>query len=285
MKRRQWGMIATCVILSGVVGCDKKPVKPVVELANPNAIESLVGKATHGLAHVKRIFPGPQGLTGIVVAGEGKPPLVLWTNHAANLLLVGGLYDRKGENLTQLAYSHFVPQPAPVPAAAPSLPPVPPAAGHLLGSGVFDPKDVFFVESKVRSSLPKIYVFFDPNCIWCHKLYVEMTPEETANVNISWIPVGFLSETSKGKAERILFEGIRALDKDERNFDEAREIGGVTPLSRPALARKVGENLVALGKIGPIETPTIVYRTKEGFRAFQGFPTAVVRKEIFSSVR
>jgi thiol:disulfide interchange protein DsbG len=47
------------------------------------------------------------------------------------------------------------------------------------------------------------YVFFDPDCPYCHKLYMETRSRVKAgNLQLRWIPAGILTATSPGKGRR-----------------------------------------------------------------------------------
>ena len=48
-----------------------------------------------------------------------------------------------------------------------------------------------------------IYVFFDPNCPYCHQIYKNTRDLVKQNaIQIRWVPVGVLTATSYGKALR-----------------------------------------------------------------------------------
>jgi hypothetical protein len=49
-----------------------------------------------------------------------------------------------------------------------------------------------------------IYVFMDPNCIFCHYAWKAFQPYEAAGLQVHWIPMGFLKPDSAGKAAALL---------------------------------------------------------------------------------
>ncbi|MDD4888145.1 MAG: hypothetical protein PHO64_14725, partial [Thiomonas sp.] len=50
-----------------------------------------------------------------------------------------------------------------------------------------------------------VYIFFDPNCPYSHKLYLATRAEVgKAGLQLRWIPVGQLEASSPGKAAAIL---------------------------------------------------------------------------------
>ncbi len=114
-----------------------------------------------------------------------------------------------------------------------------------------------------------LYVYFDPNCIYCHLLYERIQPYiRTGRVQVVWIPVVFLKSDSPGKAEAILSarNPAMALSLNEREFNTSDEEGGIRPLRHPATAivRAVYENTRLLEVLGEVATPTLVFADRQG---------------------
>lgn len=128
---------------------------------------------------------------------------------------------------------------------------------------------------------PRLYVYFDPNCIYCHLLYERLQPYVAGGqVRVAWIPVGFLKSDSPGKAEAILGapDPRAAMSTNEQRFDRAQEEGGVAPLAHPprALVRKVYENTRLLAALGNLATPTLVFMDADGVvHVMPGMPAHV----------
>lgn len=244
------------------------------------ALDRLVSKITSGKGSIREIFPGPSGLTGVIVKADGSPSIVLWVTRDTRAIMAGGLYNASGQNLTDRAYARFgstfdkivpVTDPKYVPAALPSGKTATPAIpGQLLPADL----SVTNISSVDEGSGKKsVIVFFDPNCIWCHRLWVNLHKGAFPDsVVVKWVPVGFLKPDSRGKAARIMSEGLPALQKDESLFDDKTEEGGIEPLSDDKAFKQVDANLVSLGKIGDVVTPTIVWKAADGIRKFSGFP-------------
>lgn len=123
-----------------------------------------------------------------------------------------------------------------------------------------------------------VYVYFDPNCIYCHELYDRLQPYlRSGKLSVTWIPVGFLKRSSVGKAEAILAapDPVRALAQNERLFDRAREEGAIAPAVNPAtaVAAAVYFNTRLLARSGELATPTLVLAEKgQGIRVIPGMP-------------
>jgi hypothetical protein len=73
-----------------------------------------------------------------------------------------------------------------------------------------------------------VYIFFDPNCPFCHKLYQEARPWVGRDgLQLRWIPVGILMPSSAGKAAAILEAKIhsRRSVKMKKNLVPPRNSG------------------------------------------------------------
>ncbi len=114
-----------------------------------------------------------------------------------------------------------------------------------------------------------LYVYFDPNCIYCHLLYERIRPYVREHrVQVVWIPVGFLKSDSPGKAEAILAspDPVAALRRDEHDFNVPEEEGGIPPLKHAstAVVRAVYQNTRLLSVLGEVATPTLVFADRKG---------------------
>ena len=283
MTRRTGGVLGVLALSALVAGCH-----PGV---STDKVAALVATVTHGGATVRKIFPGPKGsgLTGAVVQEGSNPPFVVWIAADGKTLIAGNVFDVRRRNLTELAAIQLagapvrarpVP-PVPVPAAA-SGPPSPvflaPGAYRAMAGGVR-----FLREGRGKKSL---WIFLDPNCIWCHRLYADLgarlLPED---VSVNWVPVAFIKPSSVGRAETLLARGLPALAEDESRFDESAEEGGIPGTRRPDLEAEVKENTQILARIlgatGRLMTPTLVYRDGEGrAKRFDGYPMPEILERI-----
>ena len=126
-----------------------------------------------------------------------------------------------------------------------------------------------------------IYVFFDPNCPYCHKLYEELRPHvKTGGLEVRWIPVGILMRTSLGKAAAILEakDPLQAFyqNEDDWNFGDTPN-GGIEPLPKPTETAvfKLNANAALLNEAGISGVPVTVFRGDDGkVYAFNGAPDA-----------
>ena len=136
-----------------------------------------------------------------------------------------------------------------------------------------------------------MYVFFDPNCPYCHKLYQELRPQvERGEVELRWIPIGLLTTTSQGKAAAILeaADPSAALRRNEENFSvETGSLGGVEEelVPRTDTLARLARNLALLRRSGLDSVPSLLFRdTRHQARFVLGAPPATKLREIVSSL-
>ncbi len=134
-----------------------------------------------------------------------------------------------------------------------------------------------------------VYIFFDPNCPYCHRVYVDTRDWIKNNeVQLRWIPVGVLTASSYGKALTLLDakDPLKLFYQNEEHYsgsdggaiDEALE-GTVT--AKKAL--KVNADLLRLTGFDAV--PSILFRTSNGQAIIvQGAPPAEKLKAILQYV-
>lgn len=115
-----------------------------------------------------------------------------------------------------------------------------------------------------------IYVFFDPNCPYCHRVYENLRPAvERGEVELRWIPIGTLMTTSLGKAAAIL-EAKNPTDafyQNETGYSrETGSFGGIAeePLPRAKTLQSLDRNLQLLQRSGNQGVPALLFRTMDG---------------------
>lgn len=136
-----------------------------------------------------------------------------------------------------------------------------------------------------------IYVFFDPNCPYCRRVYEGLrTPVELGEVELRWIPVGILMTTSLGKAAAMLEAAnpTEALHRNERGFStETGTFGGIEeePVPREETLKRLERNLALLRRTGQDGVPSLLFRTRDGQAHFiRGAPSADALAKIVREV-
>ncbi|HEV3431938.1 MAG TPA: thioredoxin fold domain-containing protein [Paraburkholderia sp.] len=119
--------------------------------------------------------------------------------------------------------------------------------------------------ANVKSTL---YVFMDPNCIFCHLVWKALQPYEAAGLQVHWIPMGFLKPDSAGKAAALLQSKNSAvlLKELETHYSEKDESGGIAPLAHipPTAQTQIDHNMQLFQDLGFEGTPTIIYQGSGG---------------------
>ena len=243
---------------------------PIAGTAQQKAqAENLVNTLTKGTVTVVKTFQGPDGMVAIEGISKEISPnghrrkLFAWMTPGGGAVIPvpAPLLSDKGVNYTEQALIAMGLQKKP---EAPSA--VATAVAH--GARTF----------MVGKKGPVIDVFFDPNCIFCHKLYERALPLITAGkLQMRVTMVGFLKPSSADKAAAILSakDPAKALAYNEAHFVKSTEEGGIKPITaqQPATTAAVGSNTGILIKTGQEATPAVVYCNKAGeFKILHGIP-------------
>lgn len=226
-----------------------KKTDTALDSAQLDKAKLLVQDASRGHAIAESVFKGPDGLVGVVTQGQGSPNKeIVWASPSLEVLFPGPALTRDGNNLTEKAMveQKITPQQPKAELNAEQL------GEALVGKG-------FIVGTKG----PLITAFMDPNCIFCNRFYNDVAPlVKSGQVRVRYIMVGFLKPTSIPRSVAILAakDPAKALERDEKNFDEAHEEGGEAPATgnHPKQEEEVRANTELMGKAGPISTPTLV---------------------------
>lgn len=208
-----------------------------------------------GKMEVLKQFPtDKEGLTGYLVRNGGYQTVIYSED---GYLMLGPLYGPQGHNLSTRYADKYQAKPD-VKAILGSL-----DADRFITQGPDDART--------------LYVFADPNCIFCHKLYQQTKPlVDAGKLQVKWIMVAVLGPNSLGRAVSILDakDGAAALAHNEAHFDVANEQGGA-PIGQPdaALAGVLDANRKAMFALGSSGTPTVIYRGQDGtLVSHQGVP-------------
>lgn len=118
------------------------------------------------------------------------------------------------------------------------------------------------------SGSKELYVFMDPNCPYCHKLFERTQIElKGSGVVVHWIVVAILRATSAGKAAAILGarDPLRALKANEAGFSRSGGGGAIAPVSPSGhMDWELHKNDELFAKTGADGVPAILYRSVSG---------------------
>jgi thiol:disulfide interchange protein DsbG len=187
------------------------------------------------------------GLTGYIVHNQDGTQVV-YGDHG--YLIVGHVISPHGTDLTDNYRQRYSPKPD-FGSVVGKLD----SGGHLINEG--------------RPAAPLLYVFADPNCIFCYHFYRMAEPlVASGRLHVRWVMVGFLHADSLARATTILSapNPLSALHTDEDRFDTAHESGGVAPARTQdkALEGVLQAHLSAMDAVGGVGTPTLLYRDEQG---------------------
>jgi len=199
-------------------------------------------------AQVVKTFPAASQMKGWVIAKDGRY-MIIYSSADNQTLFVGDMIDASGKNLTEQYADQYIPKPDLTP----------------LYSAL--EKSTYITEGTQKSPKSVIYVFFDPNCPFCHFAWQAFQHYETAGLQVRWIPVAYLMETSTGKAAAILQARDRlvALAENEQKYDVKKHEGGIKPVKpNKSSAKQLQDNSEFMHSFGITGTPAIVWKDAQG---------------------
>lgn len=273
------------ITLSALAACHKNTPVPPAE-SNVGLMKSaslLIGSLSKNTSTVVRLYPGPDGLVGVIFKNPSGAMRVVWMTPHGAAIVPGPVITAAGQDLTGIAQaavdavSKTVPStPSGLPggeAATGELNPSPPSATAAKGKKMS--ADDFLLMSRHLKSIAlgrgsrEVWIYFDPNCIFCNRLWDEMKPY-AGSVTAHWIPVGFLKKDDSLKKATGLLEApnpLRALRENEDRFDTGSESGGYPIPAKIDVGaeRAVATSTIGLGEAtGELATPTIVFLGTDG---------------------
>jgi thiol:disulfide interchange protein DsbG len=138
-----------------------------------------------------------------------------------------------------------------------------------------------------------VYIFFDPNCPHCHKLYETLRPLiSRRDLQLRWIPVAIFSDTSLDKAAAILqaADPLSALHKNEDDFglSDLGPGGAIIPAAEISDRSRLNlaANLSLLQEQNLFVVPVVVFRATDGEgQMFYGVPATENLDRLLQSVQ
>ncbi|RJS91605.1 thiol:disulfide interchange protein DsbG [Salinisphaera sp. Q1T1-3] len=209
-----------------------------------------------GQVDVIKSFPTDvPGLTGYVLEQSGQHQVV-YGNHG--YLVVGRIVGPDGTNMSDQYEQKYVPKPD-------------------LGKIVDQLKDGDRLVQQGPDDAPVVYVFADPNCIYCHRFYEQAEPlVKAGKIQLQWAMVGFLKDSSPGRAAAILSakNPVKALLENENGFDESTEQGGIKPATDISddLQQQLKAHAKLMAEAGGSGTPTLIYKEDGQWQSKIGAP-------------
>lgn len=221
----------------------------------PAALQPMVEQA--GLKVVKK-FDTKTALDGWVVEDANKRQAIVFTTKDGKTVVVGKVFDSSGNNLTERFAEQQLSKPD-FGKFAPAFTKLPVVQEGATGSAV----------------KKSIYVFTDPNCPYCHATWQALKPLYEQGLQVNWIYVGILGESSMGKAAAIL-EAANPAEAHVKHNEQFEATRGVTPVTPSASSKEIlKKNMALMRDMGLNGTPAILYKDAAGaWRASPGMPNA-----------
>lgn len=222
---------------------DTLPAKPVAKDTPP----ALNAPLKHGLQIITS-FSAASGLRGWVMRDPSSGEyIIFYTTADGQTLFAGELMTSTGQDLSAQYVQRYVPPP------------------DLSGLWKKLQNAAVVVTGTTKAPKSVIYVIMDPNCIFCHMLWIALKPYERAGLQVRWVPVGFLHEDSPAKAAALLKGGATALDQAQEHFDVKAESGSIKGIAiTPDLKAKLDSNLQLMNDANLQGTPGTFYKDALG---------------------
>ncbi len=212
---------------------------------------ALINQISHGNLTVLNQFTAIGNLEGYVVQStRDNSQTIIYMDNQQHYLISGTVIAADGSDISAQNYqSYIAPQSA-------SL-----AFNYI--------SNVTYIQQGENTAPHQAYILFDPNCIYCHRLFQLVQPAiQQGTLAVRWIPVAFLKDTSAGRAYAILSSPspLAMLLQNESNFNESTEEGGAPPLNSPSVKvqQQLKNNMAFLTETQLTATPAILYKSKAG---------------------
>lgn len=259
--------------------------RKVVAPSVVNHVTALLQTLSGGHVSVKSVYPGPDGLVGVYWVTESGVKRIGWASPGGNLLLVGAAFAIDGKDWTAMANAKIQGKKY----EAGSLPKIDPRSGMVSPTAA---KELYLKASNLKyftSGHGKkfIYVFADPDCIYCHKFWVNIGKNQH-DVTIRWILTGGIHQTSAAKAATILASKnpLKLWTLNEARYSSSDEEGGVRPLEGPDKTQVMRNDKALVGTLQMGGTPTFVWMDSDGVpHAKMGLESLKEWKKIVESMQ
>lgn len=248
---RPLGSLLATALLMALAGCSQaqSPQAPAATTAKAAKAGDrpavLKGIEKHGF-EVLGEFDAPGGLRGFAGVVGGQQPAAAYVTPDGKHVLVGSLFDEKGEEVGAAAMEKLAAKP--------------------MSDRMWSKLDASAWVRDGRADAPRVvYTFSDANCPYCHRFWEAARPwVDSGKVQLRHIMVGVIREDSPAKAAAILTSPnpSAALLENEHAFDK----GGIKPVAKLSteVANKLNANQELMIEMGFQGTPGILFKDDKG---------------------
>jgi protein-disulfide isomerase len=212
----------------------------------------LLDSASPGQYEIDKILPATtQGMTGVVIKAKNQR-FIAWIPPSADSLIVGALFNAKGENQTIVAL-----QANDVSPGEPTSAPEPVKRGELIDS-------VAQAEGITQGSGgPTVHAFIDLNCGFCAQLHEQLTPlVAQGQLTVHWIPVAILDASSADLAAEIM-QAPPGQNSARLDAHHRARLAGVQPSQKTKIALAANTELLRVVNGAPA-TPVLIFKGRDG---------------------
>lgn len=205
---------------------------------------------------VVKAFPSASGLKAIV-ADNGKDKRLFYVTPDGKSLITGMVFDTVGNNITtnDMSRAGVTDTGGAKTLSDAQLESVWARAGKLK-----------WVPDGSPSAKKVVYVFFDPNCPYCHRLWTTMrSAVQSGKVQVRWLPVAILKDDSKNLAAAI-YEAKNPSQAMAQMVNRQLQPVRISD----AVNKSVAYNLLLLRDTGYTGVPTIFFRSGGKVRSGMG---------------
>lgn len=242
---------------------------PLAVAASSTHTNAKDGTAVHFLeskgVKIDARFSVPSGLHGYAATMPNGEHGVFFTTSDGKLLIFGNLIDMHGKNLTREYLNAYVQKPRNKQYFSHL------EKTHWIAQGSKHPKRI-------------IYAFVDPNCPYCHQFWEAASKAYSKGLQVRYIVVAILGNSSVNKAAAILSakDPAAALEENERGFKH--HSGAIKPVTHMSdkIHKIIAEHDRLMTKFGMDGTPGLVWKDDEGkVQTSNGLPPESALQEIF----
>lgn len=225
--------------------------QPSTITVDPAVPKALYRGLQTGKFRIVRTFKAAGRLSGYILAFESGRNDLVYGAQDSDVLITGNLIDASDADMNHPYLEQYRPKidPASYRSQIQSAPSI--VAGAQ--------------GAAVRST---VYVFMDPNCIFCHGAWREFAPYEKVGLQVRWIPLGFLKQDSMSKAAALLDskDGPGALDLLEAKYENSAGEADTAPEAKvsPETKNKLVGNRKLFASLGLFGTPAMFFFGKDG---------------------
>ncbi len=242
-RARNAALLAALLMIVAGSGQAQSPATAGKTAADRPAV--LKGVEKHGF-EVMGEFEAPGGLRGFAGLVGGQQPAAAYVTADGSHVLVGSLFNEKGEDVGEAALDRLVAKP--------------------MSDKIWAKLDASSWVRDGRADAPTVvYTFSDANCPYCHHFWQAARPwVDSGNVQLRHVMVGVIREDSPAKAAAILGapNPSAVFLENEHTFSK----GGIKPAASisAALANKLDANQRLMLELGFQGTPGILFRDPQG---------------------